>query len=164
MSPSANANTGAAADPSLAADFRATVIFQLTALANKLSIRASQRLRKRLDVGLMEWRVVALLGLETEATPARVSQVAGVDKSVVSRAVNSLQQRGLLQVCNAQPGRQTLLRLTEEGRRLSDRGIPGAMQAEALLTLGFAPEERELLLDMLQRMTANLTRLDQAPP
>jgi DNA-binding MarR family transcriptional regulator len=146
-------------DTSLKTDFEKSVAFHLTALANKLSIRASQRLRRRLDVGLMEWRLIALLGVEGGATPARVAQVAGVDKSVVSRAVGALQRRGLVSVCSDPPGRQTMVRLTDEGQKLHDRGMPGVLQAEDLLVHGFSPEERRLFLDLLRRMTANLTRL-----
>jgi DNA-binding MarR family transcriptional regulator len=150
---------GEVAEFRLTTDFERSVAFHLSALANKLSIRSSQRLRRRLDVGLMEWRVLALLGVEGEAPPARVARVAGVDKSVVSRAVNALYRRGLVSVCNAQPGRQTIVRLTEEGRRLHDRGMPGVFQAEELLLHGFSPEEQRVFLELLKRMTANLTRL-----
>ena len=160
MPPSDSASAEEQPQSGLKPDFRSTVAFHLTSLANRIAIRASQRLRRRLDVGLMEWRVIALLGSEGELTPAQISQVAGVDKSVVSRAVNALQRRGLLNVCSAQPGRQTILRLTDEGARLHARGIPGTMQAEAVLMHGFSPEERRQMLQMLARITANLTRLD----
>src|SRR5689334_8978549 len=95
----------------LRTDFETSAAFLVTALANKLSIIASRRLRRGLQIGLMEWRVIALLAVEHEATPSRVAQVAGVDKSVVSRAVNALERRGLIIVStDGQPGRQTRLR------------------------------------------------------
>ena len=159
MSPTAD---GGEADlqPQLQTDFDTSVAFLLTALANKLSIRSSQRLRRRLDVGLMEWRIVALLGVEGQVTPARVAQVAGVDKSVVSRAVAALQRRGYVTVtAAAQPGRQTLLRLTADGRALHDRGMPGVREGERLLVDGLSSEEERALVDLLKRMTANVARL-----
>jgi DNA-binding MarR family transcriptional regulator len=147
-------------EPQLQTDFDASVAFLLTALANKLSIRSSQRIRRRLDVGLMEWRIVALLGVEGQVTPARVAQVAGVDKSVVSRAVAGLQRRGFVAVtAAAQPGRQTVLQLTAEGRALHDRGMPGVREGERRLVDGISPEEERLLVDLLKRMTANVARL-----
>ncbi len=141
-------------------DFDNSVMFLLTALANKINSSASRRLRRRLDVGLMEWRVIVLLRVEQEATPARVAQVAGVDKSVVSRAVASLQQRGLLKVTSdSHPGRQTCLVLTSEGEALHDLGILDAQRSELELLHGFQPEERAAVVRTLQRLTGNLPRL-----
>ena len=73
-------------------DFKTSIPFLITSLANKLSAISSRRLRKRFGVGLMEWRTIVLLGAETTATPGRVAEVAGVDKSVVSRAVTTLER------------------------------------------------------------------------
>jgi DNA-binding MarR family transcriptional regulator len=147
-------------EPQLKTDFDASVAFLLTALANKLSIRSSQRIRRRLDVGLMEWRIVALLGVEGQVTPARVSQVAGVDKSVVSRAVAGLERRGFITVNGApQPGRQTVLQLTAEGRRLHEKGMPGIREGERLLVQGLSAQEEQLLVDLLKRMTANVAKM-----
>ena len=87
------AETAAADGPPLRTDFDRSVSYLLTALANKLCMGASRRQRRILDVGLMEWRVLALLAVEPGASPGRIAEVAGVDKSVVSRAVTSLDGR-----------------------------------------------------------------------
>jgi DNA-binding MarR family transcriptional regulator len=150
--------------PPLATDFDRSVGFLVTALANKLSMGASQRLRKTLHIGLMEWRVVALLGAEGEAPPARVAQVAGVDKSVVSRAVTALERRGLIRVAPDGAGRQTLLALTPPGRDLHDRGIVGVIASEDRLLQGFDAAEQDILVRMLKRLTANLPDLFGSDP
>ena len=137
-------------------DFDRSVTYLVTALANKMSISASRRLRP-LKIGLMEWRVIALLGVEHEASPARVAQVAGVDKSVVSRAVTALAKAGLIAV-NAKggPGRQTMAILTPAGWALHDQGIVEAMAAEEGLLHGFSPAEQDAAVTLLKRLTANL--------
>jgi DNA-binding MarR family transcriptional regulator len=89
-----------------------------------------------------------------------VAQVAGVDKSVVSRAVAGLQRRGLVTVTGAaRPGRQTVLELTGEGRSLHARGMPGVREGERMLVDGLSAEEERLLVELLKRMTANVARL-----
>ncbi len=151
-----------ASPPPLRTDFQRSIGFLLTALVNKLNSGASRRLRRRLDVGLMEWRVIALLGVEGEATPARIGQVAGVDKSVVSRAVNTLERRGLVRVFpGPQPGRQTSLELTPAGMALHDRGILEVLRGEEALLEGVSAAERETLILLLKRLTANLPRLEE---
>ena len=140
-------------------DFDASVAFLITSLANKLNNRASRQLKRRLGVGLMEWRAMVLLAVEGEASPGRIAQVAGVDKSVVSRAVTSLERRGLLRVsADSQPGRQTRLTLTAAGLTLHDQGIGDMLAREAALLATFTPEERAAVIGLLKRLTANHAR------
>ena len=137
-------------------DFDASVAFLITSLANKLNNRASRQLKRRLGVGLMEWRAMVLLAVEGGASPGRIAQVAGVDKSVVSRAVTSLERRGLLRVsADSQPGRQTRLTLTAAGLTLHDLGIGDMLAREAALLETFTPEERAATIGLLKRLTAN---------
>ncbi len=146
--------------PPLRTDFDNSVGFLLTALANKLSITGSRRLRAKLNIGLMEWRCLALLAVEGEVTPARIAQVAGVDKSVVSRAVGALDQRGLVRVmAGPAAGRQTRLELTAKGLEMHDQGMPDTIWRETELLHGLSDAERTSLVGLLKRLTANLARL-----
>ena len=145
-------------------DFERSIAFLVSALANKLNSCASRRLRRNLDIGLMEWRVIALLGVEQATTPARISQVAAVDKSVVSRAVNALERQALIRVSSdGGAGRQTRLELTSKGRELHERGMRQTVQAEELFLTGVTAEEQEILVALLKRLTANMQLLDADP-
>ena len=107
----------------------------------------------------MEWRVLALLAVEPGASPGRIAEVAGVDKSVVSRAVNALERRRMITVApGLSGGRQTRLTLTSAGQALHDRGIVGALAAEARMLEGFSADEQRQLIDFLKRLTANVMR------
>ena len=140
-------------------DFERGIPFLVAALGNKLSDIASRCVRKDLGIGLMEWRILALLMVEAEATPARIGQVAGVDKSVVSRAAASLEQQGLITISADPSGsRQTRLIMTTKGLEMHDRGIPMAFESNEALLHGFTTEERNQLAELLRRATANLPR------
>jgi DNA-binding MarR family transcriptional regulator len=141
-------------------DMDRSVLFLTTAFANKLSKGASRRLRKVLGIGLMEWRVVCNLGAEPGRSAARIAEVSGVDKSVVSRAVTELERQGLIAAAAGPPGRQTALRLTAAGQALHDRGVLRADERELRLLDGFSPEEQDRLVEFLKRLTANLERLE----
>ena len=143
-------------------DFERGIPFLVAALGNKLSAIASRNVRRDLGVGLMEWRIVALLAVEIEATPARIGQVAGVDKSVVSRAVGSLERRGLVEITSdPAASRQTRLVLTPKGLELHERGIGMAYSRNDQLLQGFSPQEREQLADLLKRATANVSAMER---
>ena len=144
-------------------DLERSVLFLSTAFANKLSKGASRRLRKALGIGLMEWRVVCNLGAEPGRSAARIAEVSGVDKSVVSRAVTELERQGLIITSTDSPGRQTALRLTPAGEALHDRGVTRADERELRLLDGFSPQEQDLLVDFLKRLTVNLDRLEDGP-
>jgi DNA-binding MarR family transcriptional regulator len=146
--------------PGPVTDLDRSVLFLTTAFANKLSKGASRRLKKVLGIGLMEWRVVCNLGAEPGLSAARMAEISGVDKSVVSRAVSELERQGLIMASPDQPGRQTALRLTPAGQDLHDRGVLRADERELRLLDGFSAEERDRLIEFLKRLTGNLERLE----
>ena len=143
-------------------DLDRSVLVLTTAFANKLSKGASRRLKRALGIGLMEWRVVCNLGAEPGQSAARIADISGVDKSVVSRAVTELERQGLISGSSGdKPGRQTALRLTQAGQALHDRGVLRADEREQSLLEGFSAEERERLVEFLKRLTLNLERLEE---
>ena len=145
-------------------DFERGIPFLIAALGNKLSDIASRGVRRDLGIGLMEWRIVALLAVETEATPARIGQVAGVDKSVVSRAAATLEQQGVVTIAAGPSGsRQTRLILAPKGLEMHERGIHMAFERNDALLHGFSAEERNQLAELLLRATANLPRMEAGP-
>jgi DNA-binding MarR family transcriptional regulator len=145
--------------PGPVTDLDRSVLFLATAFANKLSKGASRRLKKVLGIGLMEWRVVCNLGVEPGLSAARIAEISGVDKSVVSRAVAELERQKLV-AADDQRGRQTALRLTAAGQALHDRGVLRADGREESLLDGFSAAERDQLIAFLKRLTVNLDRLD----
>ncbi len=145
-------------------DFERGVPFLVAALGNKLSAIASHTVRRDLGIGLMEWRILALLAVEKKATPARIGQVAGVDKSVVSRAATSLERRGLIEVvADPTASRQTRLAITAEGLALHEQGIGMAYVRNDQLLHGFSPEERARLAEFLKRAMDNLPLMEGKP-
>jgi DNA-binding MarR family transcriptional regulator len=149
------------AKPALTIDFERGIPFLVASLGNKLSAIASRSVRRDLGVGLMEWRALALLAVETEATPARIGHVAGVDKSVVSRAAASLERRGLVTITSdPASSRQTRLVITADGQALHDRGVGMAYARSDELLRGFSAEECTQLAELLRRATANLSATD----
>ena len=142
--------------------FEASLSFLICALGNKLSVSAERDLRKRLDVSLMEWRVLAVLAAEPAAPPGRIIAIAGVNKAAVSRAVNSLEHRKLLRrVAATDHGLRTHLFLTAAGLRLHRRGEGARLRGERLLLQGMTANERTRLISLLKKIMRNFDRADQ---
>jgi DNA-binding MarR family transcriptional regulator len=137
--------------------FESSPAFLICALGNRLDVTAERHLRKALSISLMEWRVLEVLAVEPAAPPGRIISVSGVHKAAVSRAVNALEQRGLLKRAPAPDhGLRTHLFLTAAGRALYRRGIGERQQAEEKLLSGVSVQQRKMLIDALQRVMRNL--------
>ncbi len=129
----------------------------LTWIANKLSSSASLIYRRRFGVGIVEWRIMALLAVEPWITAGRICEVIGLDKAGVSRSVYFLTQKGLVETrYRDNNNRRQFVALTRAGIALHDRiALVARARAEQLLT-GFSDEERATAVRLLTRMHENL--------
>lgn len=142
-------------DPVL--DLDSYVPGQITHLANKLARDASALYRRHVGVGLVEWRVLALLAREPGATAQRVCQVIGLDKGAVSRAVATLEAHRLVAPrADAGDGRRRRLTLTPTGRVIHGRALAIALERERRLLACLTDRERSVLRGLLRRLDANL--------
>ncbi len=139
--------------------------FQIVALANRLSASASRAYLRTFGVGVMEWRVLALLALKVRTTAQEISLLSGLDKSSVSRAVQTLIRRGNVAAADdPADNRRALLTLTPSGEALHDRIIKASLAREGLLLAGLSAEERRMLFDLMGRLAANMTLVEAHDP
>ncbi len=83
-----NRSKSAAVAGQLRLDLERNASFLVVSLASKLSASASSTYMRRFGVGVMEWRVIAMVKVRPGITANEISQVSGVDKSSVSRRRN----------------------------------------------------------------------------
>ncbi|GGO76437.1 transcriptional regulator [Marinobacterium nitratireducens] len=137
----------------------------VTSLANKLSSGASACYRKHFGVGVVEWRLLAMLAVETNITANRICQVIGLDKAAVSRSLKQLEESGhVLFSKDLEDGRRVLVALTPEGKCLHDRILKVALQRERLLLGDFTDEECDALVNLLLRMNARVGLVNSYDP
>jgi DNA-binding MarR family transcriptional regulator len=136
--------------------------YYLTVIANAISTSASQVYLREFGIGVNDWRVVSHLGLEPGCTAQVISNVLQVDKSVVSRSVKTLVDRGLVGV-ESTPGFRRLY-LTGRGAALHREMVQVALQRESLLLAGLDGAEVEQLLGLLRRVHANVPALAAYDP
>ena len=141
------------------------VTFYFTVLANKLSSGASRLYLKRYDIGIIEWRTMAMLAVEPRISPARICQIIGLDKGAVSREMRKLEAKGYLTVEeDPESTRRRTLELTPLGYQIHDEIIRTALERERRLLRGLSAEEVDTLLNLLVRTTANIPFVNEYDP
>ncbi|MDE2362575.1 MAG: MarR family transcriptional regulator [Hyphomicrobiales bacterium] len=129
----------------------------LTWIANKLSSSASAVYRREFGIGIVEWRIMALLAVEPWITSGRICEVIGLDKAGVSRSVRFMQDKKLVETrFRDNNQRRQFIALTAEGIELHDRVVTVARRREEQLLTGLTAEERAAAVALLARMHDNL--------
>ena len=146
-------------------DRDASVPFLMVAVSNKLVASASQVYMRHYGLGIMEWRVMALLAADPGITGRDISVLSGVTAGSVSRAINALRKLRYLDVSNdAEDNRRSILRLNAAGMALHNRVIISALHREGLLLTGFSHTEHRSLLGYLKRLLANIALVNAHRP
>jgi DNA-binding MarR family transcriptional regulator len=122
-------------------------------ISNRLTNSGSATYRRRFGIGMMDFRIMAMLSLEPGASGARIAEVIALDKAAVSRTLKSLERRGFV---TAKPGlgRARVLTLTAEGRAVYKKMWTIAQERERRLLINLSPKEQEVLRDLLRRLLA----------
>jgi DNA-binding MarR family transcriptional regulator len=137
----------------------------LTFLANKLATGASQCYRKHFGIGVVEWRMLSMLAVENDITANRICQVIGLDKSAVSRSLQTLEAAGhVTSKADSRDGRRNTVSLTPSGQALHDRVLKVALERERRLLSGLTPAEVDTLVDLLGRMHAQIAHVNEYDP
>jgi DNA-binding MarR family transcriptional regulator len=134
-----------------------------TFITNKWSRGASSHYLDTYGVGIETWRVLVMLAIEESVTAQRVVQLIGMDKASVSRTFKLMHEKGLIEFRHdVQDGRLRHATFTPAGRALHDRILRFALAREQALLSVLSPEETTVLLDLLQRIHANLNEVETA--
>ena len=132
----------------------------LTHLALKLSGGAATIYRSQFGLSLTDWRIMALLAGEPWMTAARVSKLYGYDKAAVSRGLNSMLAKGLIETrFQGNNRRRQHIALTSDGLKMHDEIVKIALSREAQLVAGLTDDERRTMVALLTRMSAEIPKL-----
>lgn len=137
----------------------------LTFLANKLATGASQCYRKHFGIGVVEWRMLSMLAVESDITANRICQVVGLDKSAASRSLQTLEAAGHVQSqVDPKDARRYTVRLTASGKALHDEVIKVALERERRLLGDLSPAEVDTLVNLLGRLHTQVTHVNEYDP
>lgn len=130
--------------------------YRLSRLSNTVSQAIADLYVDRFNLGVTEWRVMAVLGREPGLSAGEVARRTAMDKVAVSRAVARLIAAGRVDRSTADGDRRrSVLHLSAAGRRIYEQVVPLALSFEQRL-LGRLPDDDRRHLHRL------LDRLEQA--
>jgi DNA-binding MarR family transcriptional regulator len=136
------------------------VPFYVRAIANRLAQAASREYKAKFGIGLNEWSCLGALARWTDISAARICEISGFDKALVSRSLRALESKGLITSRSAPNGsHKRLIRLTPAGRSLHDQILTLALAREQRLLKGIPAQERAGLLSFLRTMHTNALSL-----
>lgn len=149
--------------PPGAIDLDAYAPAYFTWIANKLSSGASRAYLTTFDVGIEVWRLLVLLAIEPALSASQMCEVIGMDKASVSRALRTMQARGLITIgLDADDGRLRVARITAKGRKLHDQIAGLALERQAALLSVLDDGERATLIRLLHKLHDNLGNVETA--
>jgi DNA-binding MarR family transcriptional regulator len=141
-------------------DFNLFVPYRLSLTANMVSRAIAQIYERPHDLTVAEWRLLAVVARQGEASANEICRHTAMDKVRVSRAVGRAVTRGLVERrVDRRDRRRALLSLTPLGRALHDSILPQALAREAELLAGLDDAERRQLLDLLKRLRSRAEAL-----
>jgi DNA-binding MarR family transcriptional regulator len=131
--------------------------YRIVALGRRISKELSYAYEHE-NLTIPEWRVLAVLGEERSMAARDVAARTPMDKMAVSRAVASLEAKGMLERGRS-PGdrRVRSLALSEKGAALYARIAPLAAQFQRQLLAALGEERARALQDSLDRIEESLS-------
>ncbi|WP_240936102.1 MarR family winged helix-turn-helix transcriptional regulator [Billgrantia bachuensis] len=134
--------------------------YRLNSLADRISQALAELYEERYQLNIAQWRVLAWLSHCDELTAKKVCTYTNMDKARVSRAIQALEERGLIRRTPApEDQRQQDLHLTAAGRALLAKLIPEAQAWEAELVATLTAGEYRDLLNVMRKLERQLERI-----
>lgn len=127
---------------------------RLMVLANLLRRGALLRYKRLTGLSSVEFGLVASLGRRPPMSVVRLAEAVGMDKGQISRALAELVARKLVaKAANPRDNRETLVSLTKAGLAAHDAIVAGAQERNRRLLEQLGPQDLELLLGHVDRLT-----------
>jgi MarR family multiple antibiotic resistance transcriptional regulator len=109
------------------------------------------------DVSSAQWIVMMTLSHQDDVTAANLAKRLNYDPGSMTRLLDRLQDKGLIQRTRLDDDRRCIrIELTEAGRSLAPQLPTAAINAINKSLTGFSAEEHQLLNTLLVRMIENL--------
>lgn len=139
------------------------VTFKVNQLSMAFERQWTRFMRERAGVSLSEWRILAMLR-EGPSTFARLVDVTGMNKALMSRSVQALQEQRLVAVAET-PGdaRSLTLALTDKGQRLLAQVHPLALRRQQHLLAVLSANERRVLYGAVDKLAAAALAWNEEP-
>jgi DNA-binding MarR family transcriptional regulator len=130
--------------------------FHLINLANGLSRSASRVYLAKFDIGIIEWRILSILSIESNVTSVHICQSIELDRAAASRSLRVLEDKGLVTVAKDKTdNRKRLIEITSKGKSLHDKVLEIALKREKILVKKLPKSQLKQLRETLKALSEN---------
>jgi len=128
--------------------------YRLSLLTNTISQGMAESYRETHDIRIAEWRVLAVLGRFPGLSASEVTERTAMDKVAISRAVKSLEEKGLLErrADRDDRRRQSLFITHGAGQAVLKDVVPLARRYETALLSALNESEMTSLLNIMAKL------------
>lgn len=133
------------------------VPFLLNAVGNAWQRKTAAIYREHLRLGIVEWRVLAAIGIEPGITANQICTMSRMDNAAASRSLRLLQDWGYLTFeAEETDPRKKRWWLSDAGRAVHDECLHIALECEADMIEDLPPEDLETCMQVLRHMLHHL--------
>jgi DNA-binding MarR family transcriptional regulator len=126
-------------------------------LAEEITSSMSLRYTGDFQLTITEWRIILQLAAKESLTATEIVEITAMEKSKVSRAVSSLEERGFAtRTPSEEDHRIKTLTLTPGGQKLYSNIVPRVLDWEKYLLEGLEISEYRDLLYLLNKLRSRL--------
>jgi len=135
--------------------------YRLSILSNRISGIIAETYRDKFALSITEWRIMAVLGEYSGASADEVSLKIQIEKSIVSRALQKLLARHLVErEVDESDRRRQNLSLTKVGLEIYKQVVPVSYDYEEQLLECFSQKERETFDKLIDRLYEHAESID----
>ena len=148
-------------DP-LATEVYATLVRTGSALMGEIE----RTVAASLGINLQISNTLAVIeGAGQPLTPSEISGRTLISSATMTSTIDRLERQGLVRrLPNPEDRRSVLVEVTEAGRALCDRFLPGINALQMAVMSDLEPAERQQLLDLLGKVLAGAARVAEQDP
>lgn len=115
--------------------------------------------KSKIDVTPEQWAVLNRLTEKEGLTQKELAKIAFKDTANVTRIIDKLQEKNLVERREKQGDRRTwIIHVTDQGKRIRDLIEPLALQVLEKASKNIAPEDIQLYNEVAKKIIANLER------
>ncbi len=136
--------------------------YRINVLGKRISDSLSMVYFKEFNINIAQWRVLLWLNSYENLYAKDLSAYTYMDKTQVSRLINQLERRGLIQrQAGEQDQRTQQLALTQDGKALLDKIIPKAIAWENSLIASLSQTDYRNLMTAMEKLEKQLNKLNE---
>lgn len=133
--------------------------YRIRRFYTKVSGAVARIYQDRYDMKPDDWRVMVILGFDSQFTAAQIVEKSSIDKVAVSRAVARMRKRGwLIETANKDDGRSRILGLSKNGLAVYADLVPRMQKLEQDLLSPLSSDELNCLLECFEKVSAQADR------